>query len=86
MHALFSCDKHLGVQYYSQLKQHFAGKVVAKFCAKFLHQQVLKSEDYAAGDIGTSVQKAFFRFWHLFIEAFVSFYFSTFAWWICAWV
>ncbi|KAK4757775.1 hypothetical protein SAY87_019076 [Trapa incisa] len=35
------------------------GKVVAKFCAKFLHQQVLKGYDYAAGDIGTSVQKAF---------------------------
>uniref|UniRef100_A0A6N2N8C2 protein-serine/threonine phosphatase n=1 Tax=Salix viminalis TaxID=40686 RepID=A0A6N2N8C2_SALVM len=37
------------------------GKVVAKFCSKFLHQQVLKNEAYAAGDIGTSVQKAFFR-------------------------
>uniref|UniRef100_A0A6N2N515 MI domain-containing protein n=1 Tax=Salix viminalis TaxID=40686 RepID=A0A6N2N515_SALVM len=37
------------------------GKVVAKFCSKFLHQQVLKKEAYAAGDIGTSVQKAFFR-------------------------
>ncbi|PKI33994.1 hypothetical protein CRG98_045612 [Punica granatum] len=37
------------------------GKVVAKFCAKFLHQQVLKSESYAAGDIVTSVKKAFFR-------------------------
>uniref|UniRef100_A0A6N2MJM5 MI domain-containing protein n=1 Tax=Salix viminalis TaxID=40686 RepID=A0A6N2MJM5_SALVM len=36
-------------------------KVVAKFCSKFLHQQVLKKEAYAAGDIGTSVQKAFFR-------------------------
>ncbi|KAG2700351.1 hypothetical protein I3760_07G226500 [Carya illinoinensis] len=37
------------------------GKVVAKFCAKYLHQQVLKSDAYAAGDIGTSVKKAFFR-------------------------
>ncbi|CAN4075801.1 unnamed protein product [Withania somnifera] len=37
------------------------GKVVAKFCAKFLHQQVLKHEAYLQGDIGTSVQKAFFR-------------------------
>ncbi|KAL1811061.1 hypothetical protein DCAR_0623174 [Daucus carota subsp. sativus] len=37
------------------------GKVVAKFCAKYLHQQVLKHEAYAAGDVGTSVQKAFFR-------------------------
>uniref|UniRef100_A0A6N2KX44 PPM-type phosphatase domain-containing protein n=1 Tax=Salix viminalis TaxID=40686 RepID=A0A6N2KX44_SALVM len=38
-----------------------SSKVVAKFCSKFLHQQVLKNEAYAAGDIGTSVQKAFFR-------------------------
>ncbi|KAG1327542.1 putative protein phosphatase 2C 11 [Cocos nucifera] len=37
------------------------GKVVAKFCAKYLHTQVVKNEAYAAGDIGTSVQKAFFR-------------------------
>nr|POE96241.1 isoform 2 of probable protein phosphatase 2c 60 [Quercus suber] len=37
------------------------GKVVAKFCAKYLHQQMLRNEAYSAGDIGTSVQKAFFR-------------------------
>ncbi|MQL81661.1 hypothetical protein Taro_014127, partial [Colocasia esculenta] len=37
------------------------GKVVAKFCAKYLHTQVLKSEAYSAGDLGASVQKAFFR-------------------------
>ncbi|KAI6684185.1 hypothetical protein NL676_030098 [Syzygium grande] len=37
------------------------GKVVAKFGAKYLHQQVLKDEAYSAEDIGTSVQKAFFR-------------------------
>ncbi|GFS44679.1 protein phosphatase 2C family protein [Actinidia rufa] len=37
------------------------GKVVAKFCAKYLHQQVLKNEAYSAGDIGTSIHKAFFR-------------------------
>ncbi|KAJ6957010.1 hypothetical protein NC653_039052 [Populus alba x Populus x berolinensis] len=37
------------------------GKVVAKFCAKYLHRQVCKNEAYAAGDMGTSVQKAFFR-------------------------
>ena len=28
-------------------------KVVAKFCAKYLHQQVLKSDAYAAEDIAT---------------------------------
>ncbi|XP_042463476.1 probable protein phosphatase 2C 11 [Zingiber officinale] len=37
------------------------GKVVAKFCAKFLHTQVLKNEAYSSGDISTSVQKAFLR-------------------------
>ncbi|KAE8717269.1 putative protein phosphatase 2C 60 [Hibiscus syriacus] len=37
------------------------GKVVAKFCAKYLHQQVLKHEAYAAGDIETSLQGAFFQ-------------------------
>nr|GEX83569.1 probable protein phosphatase 2C 60 isoform X2 [Tanacetum cinerariifolium] len=37
------------------------GKVVAKFCAKFLHQQVLKQEAYPTGDIETSVQKPFLR-------------------------
>lgn len=37
------------------------GKVVSKFCAKFLHQQLLRNEAYSAGDLGTSLQKAFFR-------------------------
>lgn len=37
------------------------GKVVSKFCAKYLHQQVLSNEAYAAGDVGTSLQKSFFR-------------------------
>uniref|UniRef100_A0A7N0SV74 protein-serine/threonine phosphatase n=1 Tax=Kalanchoe fedtschenkoi TaxID=63787 RepID=A0A7N0SV74_KALFE len=37
------------------------GKVVAKFCAKYLHRQVLRHEAYSAGDIGTAVHKAYFR-------------------------
>jgi protein phosphatase 1G len=37
------------------------GRVVAKFCAKYLHSQVLKAEAYSAGDLGTAVHKAFFR-------------------------
>ncbi|KAA3489859.1 putative protein phosphatase 2C 60 [Gossypium australe] len=37
------------------------GKVVAKFCAKYLHQQVLMHEAYATGDLGASVHRAFFR-------------------------
>nr|XP_048331853.1 probable protein phosphatase 2C 60 isoform X3 [Ziziphus jujuba var. spinosa] len=37
------------------------GKAVAKFCAKYLHQQLLKHEAYLAGDIGTSAQKSFLR-------------------------
>ena len=53
----------------------YAGKAVSKFCAKYLHQQVLKQEAYSAGDLGTSLRKAFLRFpysfdiichsWHL---------------------
>ena len=38
----------------------YGGKVVAKFCAKYLQQQVLKNEAYTDGDLGTSVQKFFF--------------------------
>ncbi|KAL8243514.1 hypothetical protein R6Q59_009772 [Mikania micrantha] len=37
------------------------GQAVSKFCAKFLHQQVLKHEAYSVGDIGTAVQKSFLR-------------------------
>ncbi|AQK69065.1 hypothetical protein Zm00014a_014560 [Zea mays] len=37
------------------------GRVVAKFCAKYLHGQVLKSEAYSTGDLGTAVHRAFFR-------------------------
>ena len=38
----------------------YGGKVVAKFCAKYLQRQVLKNEAYTAGDLGTSVQTFFF--------------------------
>ncbi|KAL2554868.1 putative protein phosphatase 2C 21 [Forsythia ovata] len=37
------------------------GKEVAKFCAEYLHQQVLRHEAYLAGDLATSVQTAFLR-------------------------
>ncbi|XP_054783697.1 probable protein phosphatase 2C 21 isoform X2 [Prosopis cineraria] len=37
------------------------GKAVAKFCAKYLHQQVLEHEVYLAGDLGTSLQHSFLR-------------------------
>ncbi|KAK2986512.1 hypothetical protein RJ640_021387, partial [Escallonia rubra] len=37
------------------------GKGVAKFCAKYLHQQVVKHEAYLAGDIGTSLQQSYLR-------------------------
>ncbi|XP_047941297.1 probable protein phosphatase 2C 21 isoform X1 [Salvia hispanica] len=39
----------------------YRGDEVAKFCAKFLHQQVLKQEEYSAGDVGTALRKAFLR-------------------------
>ncbi|CDO98241.1 unnamed protein product [Coffea canephora] len=37
------------------------GKAVAKFCAKYLHEQVLKNEAYLAGDLGDSMKKSFLR-------------------------
>ncbi|KAJ4822148.1 hypothetical protein Tsubulata_017305 [Turnera subulata] len=37
------------------------GKAVAKFCAKYLHQQVLREEAYVSGDLCTSAQRAFLR-------------------------
>ncbi|KAI5600661.1 hypothetical protein POPTR_001G043000v4 [Populus trichocarpa] len=47
------------------------GQAVAKFCAKYLHEQVLKHESYLSGDLGTSLQKAFLRLFHLFTIYFV---------------
>ncbi|KAL7618802.1 probable protein phosphatase 2C 60 [Lactuca sativa] len=37
------------------------GQSVSKFCAKYLHQQLMKHEAYSSGDIGTAAQKAFLR-------------------------
>ncbi|KAL8117437.1 putative protein phosphatase 2C 21 isoform X2 [Apium graveolens] len=37
------------------------GKQVAKFCAKYLHQQVLKQEAYINGDLCDSLRHAFLR-------------------------
>nr|GMD30578.1 probable protein phosphatase 2C 60 [Ipomoea batatas] len=37
------------------------GDEVAKFCAKYLHQQFLRHEAYSAGELSTSIQKSFLR-------------------------
>ncbi|CAM6009568.1 unnamed protein product [Sphagnum balticum] len=37
------------------------GKVVSKFCAKYLHKEVLKSEAYQSGDLGKALEYAFLR-------------------------
>ncbi|XP_075488606.1 putative protein phosphatase 2C 60 isoform X2 [Primulina tabacum] len=58
-HAAFP-DLDTSTSFFGVYDGH-GGKVVAKFCAKYLHRQVLKQEAYLAGDIGTSVQKSFFR-------------------------
>ncbi|KAH9608224.1 hypothetical protein KSS87_023857 [Heliosperma pusillum] len=58
-HAAFP-DLDASTSFFGVYDGH-GGKVVAKFCAKFLHQQVLKSEAYSAGDFTTALQKAFFR-------------------------
>ncbi|CAI9094635.1 OLC1v1030403C1 [Oldenlandia corymbosa var. corymbosa] len=70
MVSLWNCSAYSGLG--QELKQCLqilpslcainAGKEVAKFfCAKYFHKQVINHEAYAAGEIGTSVQKAFFR-------------------------
>jgi protein phosphatase 1G len=46
---------------------HVSGKVVAKFCAKYLHREVVNKETYASGDLGTAVQRAFFRYGGLLV-------------------
>ena len=37
------------------------GKAVAKFCAKFLHKELLTDEAYLAGDLSTSLRRVFLR-------------------------
>ncbi|XP_024393465.1 probable protein phosphatase 2C 60 isoform X2 [Physcomitrium patens] len=37
------------------------GKLVSKFCAKNLHRQVLKSDAYARGNLGASLEHSFLR-------------------------
>lgn len=44
-----------------ELNDLMAGKVVAKFCAKFLHKELLTDEGYLAGDLSASVRRAFLR-------------------------
>ncbi|XP_057843574.1 probable protein phosphatase 2C 60 isoform X2 [Cryptomeria japonica] len=52
---LDSCTSFFGVY------DGHGGKVVAKFCAKYLHTQVVKNEVYAKGELCESLQRAFFR-------------------------
>ncbi|CAO2815972.1 unnamed protein product [Amaranthus hypochondriacus] len=58
-HAAFP-DLDASTSFFGVYDGH-GGKVVAKFCAKYLHQQVLRSEAYSGGDLSTALQKAFFR-------------------------
>ncbi|GLJ32033.1 hypothetical protein SUGI_0645140 [Cryptomeria japonica] len=48
-----------GMSFFGVYDGH-GGKVVSKFCAKFLHQ-VVKAENHKKGDICESLQAAFFR-------------------------
>ncbi|XP_041995374.1 probable protein phosphatase 2C 21 [Salvia splendens] len=60
-------DAHAAIPYLDNTRSFFGvydghlGGEVAKFCAKFLHQQVPKQEEYSAGDVGTALRKSFLR-------------------------
>ncbi|KAJ6428256.1 hypothetical protein OIU84_023638 [Salix udensis] len=54
------------------------GQAVAKFCSKYLHEQVLKQESYLSGDLDTSLQKAFLRYANAFFDM-VSYFIITVA-------
>lgn len=56
--ALLDLDKD--TSFFGVFDGH-GGKVVAKFCSKYLHREVMKSEGYSVGELGTAVNKAFFR-------------------------
>ncbi|XP_071723463.1 probable protein phosphatase 2C 60 [Rutidosis leptorrhynchoides] len=58
-HAAY-LDLDLSTSFFGVYDGH-GGKAVSKFCAKYLHQQVLKHEDYATGDLGAALQKTFLR-------------------------
>ncbi|XP_038714086.1 probable protein phosphatase 2C 21 [Tripterygium wilfordii] len=58
--AYLDFDSSTATSFFGVYDGH-GGKAVAKFCAKHLHQQVLRHEAYIAGDIGTSLQNAFMR-------------------------
>lgn len=53
-----------------------AGKLVSKFCAKNLHRQVLKSDAYARGNLGASLEHSFLRYVMLCSFTFYSLGFS----------
>lgn len=52
--------------YFPSKAFHVVGDEVAKFCAKYLHQQFLRHEAYSAGELSTSIQKSFLRLFCFF--------------------
>uniref|UniRef100_A0A6N2K5H9 protein-serine/threonine phosphatase n=1 Tax=Salix viminalis TaxID=40686 RepID=A0A6N2K5H9_SALVM len=58
-HAAYP-DLDISTSFFGVYDGH-GGQAVAKFCAKYLHQQVLRQESYLSGNLGTSLQKAFLR-------------------------
>lgn len=60
-------DAHTAVPQLDECTSFFAvfdghgGKAVAKFCAKHLHMQFLRSAAYSSGDLASSARKAFLR-------------------------
>jgi protein phosphatase 1G len=58
--AILNVDPNTSTSIFGIFDGH-GGKVVSKFCAKHLHREVVKSEAYANGNLGGSLEYSFLR-------------------------
>ncbi|XP_024371750.1 probable protein phosphatase 2C 60 isoform X1 [Physcomitrium patens] len=58
--AILDVDEKTSTSIFGVFDGH-GGKVVSKFCAKYLHREVIKCDAYAKGDLGGSLEHSFLR-------------------------